>query len=173
MRMLVTLEFADAGTMSRTQQVLTIDRDSVNYQVGDIGLNLDEVKTLVSSIQNEFVSAQAAEIIEKRRRCGCGRKLNVKDWKLRRVHTVWGRVYVQSARLTRCVCDGTKPLTVTPLKGWLSRQSNELRYLAASLAAQHSYRRAAAILHQLLPVHPRFSHVSVRTATLSAGSRLD
>jgi hypothetical protein len=62
---------------------------------------------------------------------------------------------------------------ISPLKGWLTRSSNELRYLAAKLASQHSYRQAAAILHELLGVHLKFGHVSVRAATLNAGSRLD
>jgi hypothetical protein len=35
------------------------------------------------------------------------------------------------------------------------------------------YRQSAAILHDLLGVHPRFCHVSIRAATLDAGSRLD
>jgi hypothetical protein len=46
-------------------------------------------------------------------------------------------------------------------------------YIAARLASQGNYRRAAAILNELLPVHPRFGHVCVRAATLDADSRLD
>lgn len=41
------------------------------------------------------------------------------------------------------------------------------------MASQYSYRQAAAILHELLPVDLRFGHVSVRNATLDAGGRLD
>ena len=173
MRMLVTLEFADAGTKSGTHRVLIIGRAADNLQAGDIGLSLDEAKTLMTAIQEEFVSAQAAEIVDKRRQCGCGKKLNIKDWKLRRIHTALGRVYLPSPRLISCACGGSKPRAISPLKGWPTRSTNELRYLSAGLAAQHSYRQAAAILHELLPVHPKFSHVSVRAATLDAGSRLD
>jgi len=173
MRMLVTLEFADAGTKSGAHRVLIIGRGAEDQQAGDIGLSLEEAKTLISSIQDEFVAAQAAEIVETRRRCGCGKKLSIKDWKLRRIHTAFGRVYLPSARVMSCTCDGTPRRAISPLKGWLTRSSNELRYLAAKLASQHSYRQAAAILHELLGVHLKFGHVSVRAATLNAGSRLD
>jgi hypothetical protein len=145
MRMLVTLEFADAGSRSGTHRVRMMGRGTDNLQAGDIGLSLDEAKALISAIQDEFVSAQAAEIVDKRRYCGCGKKLNIKDWKLRRIHTALGRVYLPSPRLISCTCDGSMQRAISPLKGWLMRSSNELRYLSASLAAQHSYRQAAAI----------------------------
>jgi hypothetical protein len=35
---------------------------------GDIGLGLEEAETLMSAIQHHFVSAQATEIVETRRR---------------------------------------------------------------------------------------------------------
>jgi hypothetical protein len=124
-------------------------------------------------IESEFVSAQAAEIVEARRRCNCGKTLAIKDWKLRRIHTTFGRVYLPSPRVLSCACNSSRRRAISPLKGWLARSTNELRYLAAKLASQHSYRQAAAIMHDLLGVHPRFCHVSVRAATLDAGSRLD
>jgi hypothetical protein len=59
------------------------------------------------------------------------------------------------------------------LKGWLSRSSNELRYQAAKWGSTHSYRQAAAILQELLPVDWKFGHVDVRDAVLKAGARLE
>jgi hypothetical protein len=172
-RMLVSVEFADAGTKSGTHGVLIIGRDLEGIAEGNIGLTLEEAKTLISAIESEFVSAQAAEIVEARRRCNCGKKLAIKDWKLRRIHTTFGRVYLPSPRVPSCACNSSRRRAISPLKGWLARSTNELRYLAAKLASQHSYRQAAAIMHELLGVHPRFCHVSVRAATLDAGSRLD
>jgi hypothetical protein len=171
--MLVSVEFADAGTKSGTHQILIIGRGSEERQTGDIGLSLEEAKTLISAIESEFVSAQAAEIVEARRGCSCGKTLAIKDWKLRRIHTTFGRVYLPSPRVMSCSCNSSARRAISPLKGWLTRSTNELRYLAAKLASQHSYRQAAAILHDLLGVHPRFCHVSVRAATLDAGGRLD
>src|SRR3981189_3403816 len=98
MRMLVSVEFADAGTKSGTHRVLIIGRGSEGLEAGDIGLSLEEAKTLISAIESEFVSAQAAEIVDARRQCSCGKKLDIKEWKLPRIHTTFGRVYLPSPR---------------------------------------------------------------------------
>jgi hypothetical protein len=60
MRMLVSVEFADAGTKSGTHRVLIIGRGSEGLVAGDISLSLEEAKTLISAIESEFVPAQAA-----------------------------------------------------------------------------------------------------------------
>jgi hypothetical protein len=62
--MLITVEFGDAGKKSGSHRVLIIGRGRQDRQPGDIGLSLEEAKTLVSAIQDEFVAAQAAEIVE-------------------------------------------------------------------------------------------------------------
>ena len=142
MRMLVSVEFADAGTKSGTHRVLIIGRGSEGPALGDIGLSLEEAKTLMSAIQDEFVSAQAAEIVEARRRCSCGEKLAIKDWKLRQIHTTFGRVYLPSPRVMSCTCNSSRRRAISPLKGWLTRSTNELRFLAAKLASQHSVVRS-------------------------------
>jgi hypothetical protein len=116
--MLVTLEFADAGGKSGSHSVLIIGRGTEASQAGDIGLSLDEAKTLISAIQAEFVSAQAAEIVEARRHCSdCKRKLNIKDWKRHRVQTVFGKVFLPSPRLMNCTCGGSRRGALSPLKG--------------------------------------------------------
>jgi hypothetical protein len=46
MRMLVTLEFANGGTKSGPQRVLIIGRGAEDHQAGDIGLSLEEAKTV-------------------------------------------------------------------------------------------------------------------------------
>jgi len=70
--MLVSVEFADAGTKSGAHRVLIIGRGPESRAAGDVGLSLEEARTLISAIQSEFVSAQAAEIVEARRRFLCG-----------------------------------------------------------------------------------------------------
>ena len=128
MRMLVSVEFADAGTKSGAHRVLIIGRGPESRAAGDVGLSLEEARTLISAIQSEFVSAQAAEIVEARRQCSCGKKLAIKDWKLRRIHTTFGRVYLPSPRVLSCICHSSQRRAISPLKGWLARSTNELRY---------------------------------------------
>jgi hypothetical protein len=141
---------------------------------GDIGMSLEEAKTLLSALQWEFVAAQAAEITERARQCErCGARLNIKDWTRRSVHTLFGRVLLQSPRLVSCPCEGTASRAISPLKGWLARTSQELCYQAAKLGSTHSYRQAAAALHELLGVDLSFGYGGIRKAVLEAGSRLD
>jgi hypothetical protein len=65
---------------------------------GDIGISLEEAKTLLSALQWQYVAAQAAEIIEKARRCDlCGSRQPIKDWSRRSVHTLFGRVRPSAA----------------------------------------------------------------------------
>jgi hypothetical protein len=74
MRMLISLEFADAGVMTGTHKVLVVGGCSDSTAPGDIGMSLEEAKALLMAIQWEFVAAQSAEIVENARVCGkCGR----------------------------------------------------------------------------------------------------
>src|SRR5262249_11813441 len=49
----------------------------------------------------------------------------------------------------------------------------ELRHLQAKLAAQYPYRRAAAILGELLPNTGGLNHATTRNRTLAIGKRME
>lgn len=63
----------------------SIDHRVVDWgkmQSADIGLSLGQAKSLVSAVQDEFVAAQAAEIVETHRQCHrYPKRLKIKDWK--------------------------------------------------------------------------------------------
>jgi hypothetical protein len=81
MSMLVSVEFADAGTMTGKHSVLVVGGCSDTTAPGDIGISLEEAKTLLSALQWQYVAAQAAEITENAgRREVCGARLQIKDW---------------------------------------------------------------------------------------------
>jgi hypothetical protein len=86
---------------------------------------------------------------------------------------LFGRVLLPSPRLVSYPCSGSPPFAISPLKGWLARTSQELRYQAAKLGRAHSYRQAAATLHELLGIDLSFGYVGVRKAVLEASERLD
>lgn len=50
--MFITVEFADAGTKSGSHRILTIGRGLEEMQSGDIGLSLEEAKTLIVTIRS-------------------------------------------------------------------------------------------------------------------------
>jgi hypothetical protein len=56
--MLVSLEFADAGTRTGTHRVLVVAGCSDATAAGDIGISLEEAKTLLRALQREYVAAQ-------------------------------------------------------------------------------------------------------------------
>jgi hypothetical protein len=174
MRMVVTVEFADAGIRTGKHRVLAVTRNAGHAASGDIGLTLAEAKNMLEYVQQEFVTAQAEELVERARVCPrCGRRLAIKDVERRRVHTLFGRISLSATRLLSCSCGDTRPTAFSPLRGWLTRCTNELQYQAARWGSEHSYREAAAILQELLPVDWRFGHVRVRDAVLEAGARLE
>ena len=61
MRMLIAVEFADAGPKSGAHRILTIGRRLEEMESGNIGLSLEEAKSLVSAVPDEFVAAQAKD----------------------------------------------------------------------------------------------------------------
>jgi hypothetical protein len=128
MRMLVSVEFADAGTKTGIHRVLVVGGCSDTNEPGDIGMSLKEAKTLLSALQWEFVAAQAAEITEKARRCElCGARLSIKDWARRSVQTLFGNVLIQAPRLMSCSCNGCPPRAISPLMGWLARTRESIQ----------------------------------------------
>jgi hypothetical protein len=50
MRMLVSVEFADAGTMTGKHSILVVGGCSDATAPGDIGISLEEAKTVISAI---------------------------------------------------------------------------------------------------------------------------
>jgi hypothetical protein len=169
MRMLISLEFADAGVMTGTHKVLVVGGCSVSTAPGDIGMSLEEAKALLMAIQWEFVAAQSAEIVENARVCGkCGSTLNIKDWKRRGVHTLFGHVLLQSPRVISCACSGNAARAITPLKGWLARTSQgnccikgvEIGCLRLKTWSGRLIRRLATSLSATRVLDPRFALVT-------------
>ena len=56
--MLVSVEFGDAGTKTGTHRVLVVGGCSDAMAAGDIGISLEEAKTLLRAPQWEYVAAQ-------------------------------------------------------------------------------------------------------------------
>src|ERR1700730_12823006 len=133
MRMLVTVEFADAGVKTGTHRVLVVGGCSDMAAPGGIGISLEEAKTLLSALQWEFVAAQAAEITERARQCErCGARLNIKDWARRSVHTLFGRVLLQSPRAVRLFSQDGEATLVRVMHEFQGDRAAFLSHLADS-----------------------------------------
>jgi hypothetical protein len=56
--MRVSVEFADAGTKTGTHRVRVVGGCRDATAAGDIGISLEEAKTLLRALQCEYVAAQ-------------------------------------------------------------------------------------------------------------------
>jgi hypothetical protein len=158
----------DVAEFSRPARALNADT---------LGLSLTDGKALLNRLQQTIASAQAQELCELHRVCRrCHRWNPVKDYRLHKIDTIFGTVSLRSPRIISCPCEPPcylelPTLPLAPL--FRERATPELQLLQSKLCAGLSYRRAAGILREFLPVSAKFIHVTLRNRTLSVGQRLD
>src|SRR5258705_6164883 len=121
--------------------------------------------------------AQADEICTLRRICRrCHRWTALKDYRQRKVDTVFGTVSFRSPRIASCACERPWYLETAFCPLWPiipERATPEPLALQAKLAAQMSYRRVVEIMREFARVSEKFNHVTVRNRTLRVGMRID
>jgi hypothetical protein len=89
------------------------------------------------------------------------------------MRTSWLRLAVRAPRFDGCRHCGER-LNASPVSELLpERVSPELRHLQAELAAQLSYRQAAALLEELLPETGGLNYATTRNRTLAIGKRIE
>jgi hypothetical protein len=158
----------DVAEFSRPARALNAD---------SLGLSLTDGKALLQQIQQTVACAQADELCKLHRVCqNCRRWNPVKDYRLRKIDTVFGTVNLRSPRIISCPCEPPwyLELPIFPLAPlFRERATPELQLLQAKLCANLSYRRAAGILREFLPVSAKFNHVTLRNRTLRVGQRID
>ncbi len=161
---------------STTTVVCEFARPMTDFSAETIGLSLEDGKSLLHAVQQHVVAAQTWEIAEPYRSCqACGRRQPLKDYRVRRLDTVFGTVRFSSPRLISCNCEPPCFMEVSfcPFMFLIpERATPELQRLQASLAGEMSYRRAAEVLRRFLPVSSGHNHATVRNRTLRVGERL-
>ena len=172
MRCTLVLEFDSAkGEQPRRVEVLHLHRNTEVPVEGDVGLTLAEAKTVLLSVQQDFVDEQLYRYCTARRachRCGAIRKLH--DSHCSEVCTVISRVDGVRERWKACSCGADSQCYVSPLKNYLCETyTAELKWLHAKLGALLPYRQALEVLSLLLPSSGRDSHVTVRNHTIAIG----
>ena len=161
-----------AGRVLHRQLVAQVEREATGIGPEEIGLTLEEGKTVLSQVQAGMIHRQVEALQAAHRNCRqCGRKQRIKDRRRRCLRTIFGVVRVSCRRFIRCPCQGGKRVTVWPLNGrQVSGTTPELQYLYADWGSKLPYRRAAKVLQGLLP--GRVSHATLRRHTLKVGARL-
>jgi hypothetical protein len=158
----------DVAEFSRPARALSAD---------SLGLSLTDGKALLQQLQKMVARTQADELCELHRVCQrCHRWNPIKDYRLRKIDTVFGTISLRSPRIISCPCEPPwyLELPISPLAPlFRERATPELQLLQAKLCAGLSYRRAAGILREFLPVSAKFNHVTLRNRTLRVGQRID
>ena len=133
--------------------------------IEQLGLNLEQGKALMAAIQNAVISVQATALAEHAKsivRSEPG--VIVKDYRLRRIQTVYGSAELRVPRLQR---GGVVELCTD----WPShcRSTPEFDDLRMTLAAWMSYRAAEQLLRGLLPIAGGGHHTTFRNRVLDQG----
>jgi hypothetical protein len=155
---------------SRSFDVMEISRPDGLGDLANLGLTLAEAKLLLERVQQDVVAAQADNHGMFRPDClSCGRTCHVKDWRPHRIATLFGEVRVRLARFLCAGCGCTKTGVSWPSH---CRSTPELEQLQARLSALMTYRVAAEVLRQLLPIDAGKSPETLRSHTLQVGEQL-
>ena len=155
---------------SRSFDVMEMSRPDGIGDIASLGLSLAEGKRLLAGVQQGVVAAQADSHAMLRPDCrSCGGRCHVKDWRLHLIATLFGKSRVL---LPRFLCTGCGR-TETGLS-WPShcRSTPELDQMQARLSALMTFRVAADVLVQLLPIDGGKSPETLRSHTLRVGQQL-
>src|SRR4051794_14359114 len=125
---------ADGGT--RSVELMELGRPGNLRDIADLGLTLPEAKQLLACVQQAVVAIQARDHARLRPdRASCGERFRIKDWRSRRVATLFGAVVVRLPRLRCPGCgrgetgtNGTirnfvRGGAVEPIRPWLRRSA--------------------------------------------------
>src|SRR5664279_2757277 len=106
MKIVVRVELIPDWGEEQSVEVGRIDRPSQTLEPETVGLTLEDGKRLLHSLQQSVIRAQAEELHELSRICrGCHRRTSIKDYRQRKIDTVFGTVSFRSPRIITCECD--------------------------------------------------------------------
>ena len=150
MAWIVRLVKTGADGEKRSIDVATINRPDDLVEIANLGLTLAEGKLLLAGLQQEIVAAQARDHAVRRPHCrSCGKVCRMKDYRDPAVATLSGQVTLRLPWFRCAGCGGSEAG-----HGWPShcRSTPELDRLQAHFSALMTYRVAADVLAQMLPV---------------------
>ena len=177
-RWTVRLEATTSAGEVKSTELVTFSRPAVVSTLAEIGLMLDETKTLLARLQASMLCGQVAAYAAHHRPCAaCGVMQPLKEPHTRRLQTLFGTVEVEAPRFKLCRCRPSAPVaeasTLSPVCALLTaRCTPELERVQAELGARTSFRDGARILEALLPVSP-VNHESLRIRTHAVALQLE
>lgn len=131
------------------RKAVRIDRSWERLFDGDLGLSIEDGKTIMTALQSAVVNHEAETYSLFRRVCpDCHKFRPVKDYTTRQIRTVFGTVEVRNPRWMICRdCYPSMVVAFAPLKEICpDRATSELMELTARLGSMMPYRQAASVL---------------------------
>jgi len=154
-RIIVETTFENGTT--KTHHLGRLSRPFRQAQPEEIGLLLEDARTMLAQLQNAILLDQIEEISEASRICpDCAKIRAIHDYRPRVLDTLFGRFRVMAPRIRRCACNAKSETIpggpLSPLANLFPHRSTpELQRLPAELGARPSFREAARILETFLP----------------------
>ena len=143
-------------------EVLVLDKPY--DQLEQIGLSIDEAKSLLARLQERIVAAQAHAFAAEHHHCKeCSASLRSKGKTIIRFRTAFGDVPITSPRLHRCACDTATARTFSPLADLFREHvAPEMLYLETKWASLVSFGVTVDLLKDVLPVGTTLNAATVR-----------
>src|SRR3982751_2890695 len=172
-RMVPEVVGADGGR--KVHEVGVGGRPPAGHTAATLGLGLEEGKAILAAVQRHLVAAQVDEHCRGRRRCDrCGAQRPLKDWRPRRLASLFGVVAVRAPRFGPCRCGVACRRSLTPVAEIMpDRCTPEYERVAAAMGAALPYRRALALLGEFFPLGDAPAVETARQRTMRVGARLE
>ena len=173
MKFEITLRVTTPDGELREREVIVLDKEHDRHE--DIGLSIEDGKTLLKSLQHEIVEAQADAFCASKSVChSCRHRLRKKGTHAIRYRSVFGDISVNSPRYYRYGCKGHRPKTFSPLTELLpGHTAPELLWLETRWASLVSFGVSVDLLKDVLPVGESLSAETVRNHLHKTARRME
>jgi len=163
----------DDNSVIREDEILQFDKDDGRLEA--IGLSFADAKAILVGIQERVVSAQAASVLERHRRCDlCGGRLLSKGRCRIQFRTAFGTIALVSPRFHRCPCQPSVTKSFSPLTALFTEHTApELLYLETRWASLVSYGMTAGLLKDILPISGTVDASTIRRHRHKVAARHD
>lgn len=163
----------EANPAGETLELAVLERDTL--AAANLGLSLDEGKTILKAIQEVLVKEQIAGYLRQQRHCPqCAKNRKSKGARRITLRTLFGSIAVASPRLHSCLCQVETTSTFSPLADLLAEHTlPELLFLETKWAALMSYGLTTALLQDVLPIDESLQAVTVRNHLFKVAERVE
>ena len=175
MKWRVMVELTGSDGIVRLQEVSAGGSNASECSAGTVGLMLADGKRTLAGLQDHLVRAQAEEYCRQRRGCShCGAQRPLKDFRTRRLLSLFGTVEVRAPRFLPCQCAVTDRHTVNPVAEIMpDRCTPEYERVIAKMGSLLPYGRARTLLSEFLPLGDVPAVETTRRRTMRVGARLE